>query len=155
MVRGVGRASLSRNSLGTSSTYFVNQKTNIQHVGLRWAGLGRSEGSVMLEQMESRLDSNKNGRIDQDKNERIDPDKNGRLETSKNVRLETSKNGTLDSSKNGRLETSKNGRLETSKNGTLDSSKNGRLETSKNGRHDGGVAVSNGDPSGPRGSNGT
>jgi len=85
----------------------------------------------MLEQMESRLDSNKNGRIDQDKNERIDPDKNGRLETSKNVRLETSKNG------------------------TLDSSKNGRLETSKNGRHDGGVAVSNGDPSGPRGSNGT
>jgi len=30
MVRSVGRASLSRNSLGTSSTYFVNQKTNIQ-----------------------------------------------------------------------------------------------------------------------------
>merc|ERR1719341_2316099 len=123
MVRGVGRASLSRNSLGTSSTYFVNQKTNIQHVGLRWAGHGRSEGSVMLEQMELRLDSNKNGRIDQDKNERIDPDKNGRLETSKNGRLETSKNG--------------------------------RLETSKNGRHGGGVAVVNGDPSGPRGSNGT
>jgi len=30
MVRSVGRASLSRNSLGTSSTYFVNQKTNLQ-----------------------------------------------------------------------------------------------------------------------------
>jgi len=30
MVRTVGRSSLSRNSLGTSSTYFVNQKTNVQ-----------------------------------------------------------------------------------------------------------------------------